>query len=213
VLAGFWPYFGGLAAGRPLAAHWVVHLHGAVFSGWMLLLAAQVTFAAMRRLDLHRAVGRLGIGYGALVFVMGTAVTLVTPAYRIGAGEWTRDAAAAFLILPLGDMLLFGGFFAAAIRWRRSPEVHKRLMVLATVALMFAPAGRLSGESLGRFFVIWMAPVVLALAHDLWSLGRIHRTYAIGVPVLIVAFLRVPAMESAAWLAIGRRIVDLLVPG
>jgi len=132
---------------------------------------------------------------------------------HVRAGEWTLDAAASFLILPLGDMLLFGGFFAAAVRWRRRPEVHKRLIVLATVALLFAPAGRLSGDSLALFLGIWIAPLAVALAHDLRALGRIHRTYLVGTAVLLAAFTRVLAMESGWWLAIGRRLVDALAGG
>ena len=213
VLAGFWPtYYGRLAGAAPLDVHWVIHVHGAVFSGWMVLLAIQVGLAARRRLDLHRALGGLGIVYGALVLVMGTVVTFVAPALRVSSGQWTRDGAASFLILPLGDMLLFAGLFGAAIRYRAKPEIHKRLIVLATVALLLAPAGRLSGENLALFLGIWIAPLALALAHDWWSLGRVHRTYVIGMAVLLAAFTRVLAMESAWWLTIGRRVIDALVP-
>jgi hypothetical protein len=213
VVAGFWPsYYGRLAAGAAPQVHPVVHLHGAVFSGWMLLLVAQVVLAARRRLDLHRALGRIGIGYGALVLVMGTLVTFVAPAHKVATGVWTRDQAASFLILPIGDMLLFGGLFAAAIWHRRRPETHKRLIVLATLALLFAAAGRMSGDSLPLFFGIWVVPLLAAVAHDVWSLGRVHRTYVMGTVLLVVAFTRVLAMESAWWMAIGRRIVDALVP-
>jgi hypothetical protein len=59
---------------------------------------------------------------------------------------------------------------------------------------------------------IWIAPLALALAHDWWSRGRVHRTYVIGTAILLVAFTRVLAMESTWWLAIGRRIIDALVP-
>jgi hypothetical protein len=213
VVAGFWPsYYGRLLGGAPPRVHWVVHVHGAVFSGWMLLLVAQVVLAGRRRIDLHRALGRVGIGYGALVFVMGSVVTFVAPAHKVASGVWTRDQAASFLILPIGDMLLFGGLFAAAVAYRRRPEIHKRLIVLATIALLFAAAGRMSGTNLALFFGIWMTPLAVVLAHDWWSLGRIHRTYVGGAAVLLAAFARVLAMESAWWMAIGRRIIDALVP-
>jgi len=213
VVAGFWPsYYGRLAAGAVPQVHPVVHLHGAVFSGWMLLLVAQVVLAARRRLDLHRALGRVGIAYGGLVFVMGSIVTFVAPAHKVATGVWTRDEAASFLILPIGDMLLFGGLFAAAVRYRNRPEIHKRLIVLATLALVFAAAGRMSGDSVALFLGIWIVPLVVALAHDVWSLGRIHRTYVVGAVLLLVAFTRVLAMESAWWMVVGRRIVDALVP-
>jgi hypothetical protein len=213
VLAGFWPsYFGHLARGTSPDLPWVVHVHGVVFSGWMVLLVAQVVLAARGRIGLHRALGRFGIFWGALVWVFGTAVTFVAPALKVASGVWTRDQAASFLILPIGDMILFGGFFAAAVCYRHKPEIHKRLIVLATIALMFAPAGRLSGESLALFFVLWIAPLAAALIHDLWSRGRLHPVYAIGTAVLLVAFARVPAMESAWWMRVGRAIVDGMVP-
>lgn len=213
VAAGFWPsYYGRLAAGVVPDVHPVVHVHGAVFLGWMLLLVAQAALAARGRLNLHRTVGRAGIAYGALVWVMGSIVTFVAPAHKVAAGLQTRDQAASFLILPIGDMLLFGGFFAAAMLQRNRPEAHKRLIVLTTLTLLFAAAGRLSGESLPLFFVLWTVPLALALAHDLWALGRIHRVYVIGTAVLLAAFCRVLAMESAWWMAVGRGIVDALVP-
>lgn len=213
VVAGFWPsYYGRLATGAVPQAHPVVHVHGAVFSGWMLLLVAQVVLAARGRVDLHRALGRIGIGYGALVWVMGSLVTLVAPAHKVVNEVWTRDQAASFLILPIGDMLLFGGLFAAAVWHRRRPQTHKRLIVLATLALLFAAAGRMSGNSVPLFFGLWMIPLVVALAHDVWSLGRVHRTYVAGTVLFLIAFSRVLAMESAWWMAIGRRIVDALVP-
>jgi hypothetical protein len=213
VVAGFWPsYYGRLATGAVPQVHPVVHVHGAVFSGWMLLLVAQVVLAARRRLDLHRALGRVGIAYGGLVWVMGSVVTFVAPAHKVATGVWTRDEAASFLILPIGDMLLFGGLFAAAIWHRRRPETHKRLIVLATLSLVFAAAGRMSGDSLPLFFGIWIVPLLVVLAHDLWALGRVHRTYVLGTVLLLAAFSRVLAMESAWWTTIGRGIIDLLVP-
>ena len=212
VVAGFWPsYYGKVAAGTLPPLPWLVHLHGAVFTGWMVLLVTQVALAARGRVDLHRALGRVGIVWGILVWLMGTVVTFVAPALKVQSGQMTRDQAASFLILPLGDMLLFAGFFGAAVWYRRQPEVHKRLIVLATVTLLFAAAGRIEDKSLPRLFVIWMAPLAVALAHDLWSRGRVHRTYLVGTAVLLAAFARVPAMESAWWLAIGRRIVDTMV--
>ena len=46
VLVGFWPtYFGQILSGIP-NRHWVVHLHGWIFVGWMALLVTQVILAA-----------------------------------------------------------------------------------------------------------------------------------------------------------------------
>ena len=115
VVTGFWPsYFGTFLRGgvaRPL----VMHVHGAVFTGWMALLFLQVGLAATGRVRTHRRVGTFGIWYGAAVLIMGCIATFAAPVIHVHRGEWTVDQAAGFLILPIGDMMLFGGFFGAAV--------------------------------------------------------------------------------------------------
>jgi hypothetical protein len=170
----------------------------------MALLLTQVLLVWRRRTDLHRRVGRVGIGYGVGVLLLGLIATVVAPLRHVATGEWTLDQAAGFLILPIGDMILFGGLFAAGIAARRQPDVHKRYMLLATIALMFAPAARLSGENPVLLLAIWLLPLALAMADDMWTRRTIHRTYVIGLAVLLVAFTRVFAMESPAWLRVGR---------
>ncbi len=211
VIAGFWPYFRNAGAGveRP----WVIHLHAVIFSGWMVLLLTQVLLIFGRRTDLHRRLGRVGIGYGVGVLVLGLIATVVAPLSRVATGEWTLDRAAGFLILPIGDMILFGGLFAAGIAARRQPEVHKRYMLLATIALMFAPAARLSEQNPVLLLAIWLFPLALAMADDLWTRRAIHRTYVIGLVVMLVAFTRVFAMESAAWLKVGRSVLGIFGAG
>jgi hypothetical protein len=212
VIAGFWPYFsqpGRAAVTRPA----VVHLHAAVFSGWMVLLAWQVLLIFRRRTTIHRRVGRWGIAYGALLVVMGVLAAVVAPVVHVARGEWTPDRAAGFLVLPIGDLLLFGGFFGAAIRSRRTPEAHKRYMLLATVALLFAPAGRLV-DSLGAgpATAIWLSPLVAAMLHDFVVTRRVHRVYLLGLVVLLLALSRVLLMESAYWLPIGRVLLRMATP-
>jgi len=55
-------------------------------------------------------------------------------------------------------MILFGGFFGAAMKYRHKPEIHKRLIVAATVAFAFAAVARMNFAP-PIFFVIWMAPM------------------------------------------------------
>ena len=207
VIAGFWPYFRDIGR-SDVARPWVIHLHGLVFSGWMVLLLTQVLLVLRRRTDLHRRLGRAGIAYGVLVLLLGLVASIVAPLAHVAAGEWTLDQAASFLILPLGDMVLFGSLFAAGIAYRRQPDIHKRLMLLATIALMFAPAARLAGDdSLPRVFGIWIVPLIIAIADDLWTRRRIHVTYVVGTAVLVIGFARVFFMESPGWLNVGRAVL------
>ena len=208
VVAGFWAtYVGPLLRGnadRP----WLFHLHGAVFLGWMGLLVVQATLVSIGRTRLHRRVGTAGMAYGALVVALGLAITFVATSTHMASGAWDADSAAAFLLLPLGDMALFAGFFGAAVAYRRRPELHKRLILLATVALLFAAVARVVPvEPPSIFLLVWLAPLGVAMLHDWRTRGRVHQVYGIGLVILLVAFARVWAMNHEPWLTIGRALL------
>jgi hypothetical protein len=211
VLAGFWPsYYGPLLRGdasRP----WVIHIHGIVFIGWMVLLFAQVGLVATGNTKAHKKVGNIGIAYGGLVVTMGLIVGFASPVFHVKAGDWSRDQAAGFLLVILGDMVLFGTFFAASMIYRRKPEIHKRLIVLATTALLFAAVGRMdfiSGPAAGA---VWLSPVLIAIAYDGLVLRRVYKTYMVGVLILIVGGSRIFFTESEGWLRIGRALLGIFV--
>ena len=185
---GFWPsYYGPLIRGAARTPA-ILHLHGVVFIGWMALLILQTTLAARGKIRAHRALGNIGIGYAIVLWLMGVLVSFVAPVMHVNAGEWTVDRAAGFLPTPLGDMVLFGGFFAAAVWYRDKSEIHKRLMVMATIAVVFAAAFRLqnAGVPMSWAIVVWYVPLVMAMAYDLFTRGRVHPVYWIGAAVIAV---------------------------
>lgn len=213
IFVGFWPsYYGPLMRGAA-EAPLLLHVHGVIYIGWMALLILQVTLAARGQIRTHRAVGTFGIGYGVLIWIVGVVVSFLAPAFNVRSGEWTVDQAAAFMPIPLGDMVLFGGFFLAAVLYRGQPELHKRLMLLATMAILFAAAFRLQNAGVPRSaaIVVWYVPLVIMMAYDLVQRGRIHVLYWIGAVVMGIALLRMPFGETEAWLRIGRPIVEALV--
>jgi hypothetical protein len=208
VLVGFWPtYFGQVLNGIP-DRPWVIHLHGLIFTGWMVLLITQVILAATGRTQAHRALGTFGIAYGFLVLAMGLVISIAAPVLHVVAGDQTMDAASGFLIIPLGDMVLFAAFFIPAVIYRRQPEIHKRLMLLATTALLFAAAGRMRDRiSMPVAVLLWLSPVFLGIAYDKWTRRKVHPVYLVGLVILIIGFARIFLVESEAWLPIGRAIV------
>lgn len=209
---GFWPsYYGPLVRGVAQTPT-ILHIHGAIFAGWMALLIVQATLAANGRIRAHRALGKVGIGYGVLVLLMGLLVSFVAPVMHVHRGEWTIDEAAAFSLIPLVDMVLFGGFFAAAVANRHRPEVHKRLILVATVAILFAAAFRLNaaGMPMAPALALWFAPLIGAMAYDAWTRGRVHAVYWIGLPVVALSLLRLPFRTTDLWLGIARPIFEAL---
>jgi hypothetical protein len=205
---GFWPaYFGPLVAGTAEKTP-IVHLHAAVYVGWLALFLTQVTLAATGRVAAHMKIGRIAIGYGVLVIVVGLLTAFARFALRVRAGEVAEGGAQ--LLGPLLDMLVFAPAFAAAIYYRRKPELHKRLMVVATTSLLIAAVGRMQflGATPGRFlwvYLIWTAPILLAMAHDFWRQRKVHPVYVLGLVVIVLEgpFGRRPAGQSDTWQSIS----------
>jgi hypothetical protein len=197
------------AAEAPL----LLHVHGVIYIGWMALFILQTTLAARGQIRMHRTVGSIGIGYGGLVWIVGVIVSFIAPAYNVNSGEWTVDQAAEFLPIPLGDMVLFGGFFLAAVIYRGQPELHKRLMVLATMAVLFAAAFRLQNAGVPRSaaIVIWYVPLAITMIYDFMQRGRVHVLYWIGAVAMGIALLRLPFGTTETWLRIGRPIIEALI--
>jgi hypothetical protein len=123
----------------------LVHLHGALFSAWILLLLVQTGLVAARRTDLHR---RLGAAGGALVLAMLVTGYLVA----MNAGRRGTSAPGAlvpgtlqFLIVPLGGLVVFPALVVAALLLRGRVDFHKRLMLIGTIELLNAAVDRLPG--------------------------------------------------------------------
>ena len=212
IFVGFWPsYYGPLSRGAT-EAPLILHLHGFVYIGWMFLLVFQTLLAAQGKIRLHRSVGNFGIWLGTAVFVMGLIVSFVAPVMTYNAGTRTLDEAAGFLLIPLGDMALFGPLFFTAVAKRSNTELHKRLMILATIAVAFAAIFRMQalGLPLSAGLTLWFALPVICIAYDLKSQGRIHPVYWIGIAGMIVAALRIPFSASETWVGFARPIIEAL---
>ncbi len=207
---GFWPtYFGPLAAGAADKTP-IVHLHAAVYVGWLAIFITQTVLAATGRIAAHMTLGRFAIGYGVLLIAVGLLTAFARFALRVRAGEAADGQAQ--LLGPLLDMLVFAPFFAAAIYYRRNAQLHKRLMIVATTSLLIAAAGRmqfLGEQRMLLLHLIWLAPILLAMAHDFWRQRRLHPVYVLGLAVLLLEgpLGRTPARTSELWLELSGRLV------
>ena len=209
----------GTVVGTPL-----LHLHAVVFTAWPLLFLSQTWLAANGGLRHHRAWGLVGISLATALVLIGAATAIENGAVRAAS---YGAAALAFMIVPLSQIVLFGGFFTAAVANLRRPEWHKRLMLLATIMLLQAAVARVffllrTGGGPGmRPGLAPPAPmtngVAPALALDLLLLaailydwrtrGRPHPAYLIGAAVLVVVqFARIPISQTPQWLAIAKAL-------
>ena len=88
-----------------------------------------------------------------------------------------------------------------------SPEIYKRLILAATVALAFAAVGRMAFASPVVFLLVWLSPLFAAMACDLCTRRRVHPVSCISVAVLAAAFVRIFLMQSPGGVQIGRALL------
>jgi len=151
----------------------------------------------------HRKVGVAGAGLAAAMVVLGM-VGAATAAHRLGGFVGVPVPPLQFLIIPFGDIVLFGAFVALAIARRRDSQAHKRSMVLATVPLLGAAWARWPGlvPNPLLFFALSDAFIVALAIWDIRSRGRLHPVTTWGGIALIASQpLRLALSATPAWLA------------
>lgn len=213
---GFMPtYFVPMAQGQ-FAAPPVVHLHGIIFFGWTVLFAVQTQLVARGATLAHRTWGMLGVAWAtAMVFVV--FMTVVSRIAMLSAAGH-REEALAFSWVQIGGIAMFAAMFTLAIVNVKKPDVHKRLLLVATISLLQAP--------IARWFQVLLAPPVppggivlppplaltvppgiiadllllAAIIYDWRTQGKPHPVYLIAGGVVVAFQLTVPLIGgSAAW--------------
>lgn len=172
-------------------------IHGIVFTAWVLLFVIQTSLVAARRVSVHRRLGLAGVGLAVVMVVLGTA-TAIAAGQRGSAPPGFSPRV--FLIVPLADMVLFGGFLAAAVLQRRKKEAHKRLMLLAYVNLLLAAVARLP-HSINPFGPFGASIFILILvAYDVASRRRVHPVYWWGGALFLASLPgRLALANTHAW--------------
>lgn len=192
------PYFNA----APLVP--LLHLHGIIFTSWLALYLTQTILVAAQRTDIHRRLGVLGAVLAGLMIVVGTATAVIRA--KQGATPPNGPSPLVFLTVPLGDMLVFASLVAAGFYFRRRADIHKRLMLLATISIIAAAIARLPLALLRAgppaFFGLTDLFIVACLLYDLAARGRIHRATAWGGLLIVVSQpLRLLVGGTQAWLA------------
>ena len=181
----------------------LIHIHGAVFSLWILLLIVQTSLIASGRVDVHRRVGLFGFGLACLMVILGLMAATDSLARHVVPGE-SGVGVKAFYAVPITDMLVFSTLIYFGFRERFNPAAHKRLMLIATIMITDAA------------FVRWPVPVgwwdlqaaqmccyallLLLAGYDLWSTRKIHpATLWGGVFLIVLQQVRTPIGHTALW--------------
>lgn len=176
----------------------IIHVHGAAFTCWILLLVAQTSLVAAGRVDIHKRLGIAGFFLACLMVILG--VWAATNSLGRAAGLSGRDALF-FYIIPLTDMLIFATLVFLAFRARTDPPAHKRLIYIATTALLIAAIARwpMIRNPILAACCSYIFLLILA-AYDLWSTRKVYRATIWASALLIfVQQIRIPIGKTGAW--------------
>jgi hypothetical protein len=210
VAVGFGPTANERLLHPPSPRPWILYVHVAVFTTWVLLFVAQAALVRFRRVAWHRRLGVFGIVLGALVPVVGVATALTMTRLRRADGETGGES---FLIVSLFDMLAFAVAFGLAMQWRRRPEYHRRLLLIASCGLTSAAFARFPSWLMvdDAWYVCVDALILAGVARDWLVVRRVHPVYLYGLPAVV--FGQATAMwiyrsGAPAWVAIAQTLLQ-----
>jgi len=179
----------------------IIHIHGAAFTCWILLLVTQTSLVAADRTCIHRKLGIAGFLLACAMLILGV---MAGTNNLLRAHDVAGRDPKMFYIVPLTDMLLFGTFIYFAFRERLNPPAHKRYIFLATTALLVAAIARLPFAFLSRKNPMDGAAsdlfLLALIGYDLWSTRKVHRvTLWSGIFLAAVQQSRIPIGKTALW--------------
>jgi hypothetical protein len=181
---------------RPL----ILWFHAAAFSGWVAFFFFQSALVRTRNVKWHRFFGWFGAALGTVMVPLGITTSIIMG--RFDTSQEHLPGADAFLIVPFYDMVAFAAFFALAVWWRKKPELHRRLLFIATCGLLDAAFGRFDYiYNHGLFFWCLDGVILLGVVRDLYVNRHIHKVYLYALPPLVAvqAIVTYTWMNSSAW--------------
>ena len=189
----------------------LLYLHGAVFTGWMVLMVVQPMLIASRNLRLHRRLGYVGAAIAAAMVMVGnvTAVAAMHGGFK-GLGD-----PYVFYAVPFFAINSFAIAALLAILWRRRSETHKRLILLANVGIIGAAVARIPVDAMqaGAPFTFTFLPNLITLAgivYDWRTRGRVHPVWIWGgLAMLLSQVVMFSVMTSAWWHGFAERMAAL----
>jgi hypothetical protein len=208
--AGFAPsyYLAPMFGAKPLSI--LLHIHGMVFTAWILVYVAQTALIAARRTDIHRIVGPLAVVLAIVMVPLGIATAIVTKQVAAAAHLPPQGPP---LIFPLGAIVTFAVLVGAGTAMRNRAAWHKRLMLLGTAAILTTPLARVT-----RILQLGMTPAIggivftdillgALVVYDIRTRGRLHAATAWGGAFFLATqALRILLNMTPAWQGFAKSI-------
>jgi len=109
----------------------------------------------------------------------------------LGTGAPIIDVASGTIWGNFAQVAAFFSFLLVAIMLRKRPDVHKRLMLIASISISLAAIARISrwpifgGEQSPFTLSVFVALLGALVGYDLYSTRRVHPATFIGIAVVV----------------------------
>ncbi len=213
VLVGFGKTFIMPVAAGTFQAPFSIHLHGAFAFAWVILFVIQPFLIYVKKYRLHRTLGFLGA-----FIALGVAITMLPAGVFQVENEGSTETAISTIVGVCTSAILFLGLVLAGIINRNHSEAHKRLMLLATIEVIWVAWWRFR-----HYFPpvvhadIWFGVVlpdsliVIAWIRDKLVRGKVHPVLSyVGAFMIAEDVFELLTFDTPIWRALGKLIYGFL---
>jgi hypothetical protein len=183
--------------------------HGTAMTGWMVLFLVQPLLIVSGNRRMHMSLGMIGAVLAAGIVVLGILTPIATTRVEPDMVLWGFNRKQ-FMAIPIISILTFGTFVAIGVWNRRRPEIHRPMMLLATLSVIAAATDRITGlpdiyapTIWGRLFGPFFVALVIGalfLAVKTALTRSFDRRFAGGFGMLIVVWVFIMKIApTTAW--------------
>ncbi len=169
--------------------------HGVVMTLWIVTFLVQTLLIVGGNRRLHMTIGPFAAGLAVVMVLLGLWLPIQTTRFEPDIMVWGLNRVH-FMAIPMFSILTFGVFVGLGIWHRRRPDVHRPMMLLATLGVMGAATTRITGLRELYAHTIWGAwfgPFFIALAIGMLFLAvksyltrSFDRRFATGLAVMLI---------------------------
>ena len=193
---GFQPfYLGGEGmGGRKIAPELfpLVLVHGLAMSAWLILFLVQSLLILARNRRLHMKLGWSAIVVALAVAISGFMVSVqsVRPVPELPFWGMTYRQ---FLLVMLAEVTLFTVFVLAGVLSRKRPEIHRAMLLLASLSILAGATVRM--------------PILFPIFGTAGWAGIFGPIFTLGAVFLLVRSIMIRAVDR--WFATGSAAMSL----
>lgn len=172
----------------------LVSVHGLSMLLWYVVLFWQSYQVRIHSIKAHQQLGLLTIVLAMAIILSGIMIAI---------SNYQGEGEALVLFGNFSSMVIFGILYALAIKFRSQSDIHKRLMMVASVAMLSPALVRILRIVEINDFVtlpVWLFYIAALPMYDYMNMKKVHKaTWLATGLLLLLLFGGVPIGMSEGW--------------